>query len=60
MYTLCRSHGPTKDVFDQLFNERNDKIDVVRKVRQMCFKSVNSYIRISKSIPKKVDSLTGF
>ena len=33
MYTLYRSHGPTKDVFDQLFNERNDKIDVVRKVR---------------------------
>lgn len=25
------SYGPTKDVFDQLFNERNDKIEVVRK-----------------------------
>ena len=31
---MHRSYGPTKDVFDQLFNERNDKIEVVRKVRE--------------------------
>ncbi|KAI6657961.1 hypothetical protein LOD99_15678 [Oopsacas minuta] len=29
--TSAVSYGPTKDVFDQLFNERNDRIDVVRK-----------------------------